>query len=132
MKMACLGGHFPVLICEDTRKDHEKCIAFSWKPNGIFVWTKDKSHWDDNGWPPLDKLKHDVFPKPPKEKLTKTRVVDNFLVIGQAVYLNVSYRFLQVGHRNPFLRSWLHYWPWSHLLEAPQSLEELSFSPSPL
>jgi hypothetical protein len=37
MRMACLGDHFLVFIGEDTKEDHERCIAFSWNPNGLFV-----------------------------------------------------------------------------------------------
>jgi hypothetical protein len=28
MRMACLGNHFPILIREDTKEDHERCNAF--------------------------------------------------------------------------------------------------------
>jgi hypothetical protein len=67
MKMACLGGHFPILISKNTREDHERCIAFSWNPNGFFLQTMDKFHQDDNGQQPLNKSKLKVFHE--KEKL---------------------------------------------------------------
>jgi hypothetical protein len=56
------------------------------------------------------------------------RMVDNFLMIGQCVYYNISCWFFQVGHQNPSSRSWPHNWPWSCLLEVPQIIEELFFS----
>jgi hypothetical protein len=40
MKMACLKGHFPILIEKDTKEDHERCITFLWNPNVLFVQPK--------------------------------------------------------------------------------------------
>jgi hypothetical protein len=39
--------------------------------------------------------------KPQNKNRGEMRMVDNFLMIGQCIYYNVSCRFLQVGHRNP-------------------------------
>jgi hypothetical protein len=44
MKMACLGGHFLILIYEDTKEDHEKNIVFSWNPDLLPDGAKEKSH----------------------------------------------------------------------------------------
>jgi len=43
MKMASSGGHFAILIHEDTEEDHERYITFLWNPNGLFVRAKDNS-----------------------------------------------------------------------------------------
>jgi hypothetical protein len=42
--MAHLGGHFLIIIREDTREDHEKNIAFSWNHDLLFNGGEDKSH----------------------------------------------------------------------------------------
>jgi hypothetical protein len=66
MRMACLGSHFLIFICEDTKEDHERCIAFLWNPKGLFVQTKDNSCQDDSGRQPFSKLKLDLL-KPLKK-----------------------------------------------------------------
>jgi hypothetical protein len=49
MKMACLGGHFLVIIPKDTKDDHEGNIAFSWNPNFPSNGGEDKSCLDGKG-----------------------------------------------------------------------------------
>ncbi len=70
MRMACSGGHVLVLIHDNTKEDHERCIAFLWNPNGLFVRTKNKSCKDDSGQQPPTESKPNVFLEPPKEKLS--------------------------------------------------------------
>jgi hypothetical protein len=66
-----------------------------------------------------------------KKNWAKTRMVDDFLVIGRGVYENVCYWFLQECHQNSSLRSWPHNWLWSCLLEAHNFLKICLF-PLPL
>jgi hypothetical protein len=68
MRMACLIGHLLVLIHEDIRENHKRCIAFLWNPNGLFVQAKDKSRQNDNGPRPLVELKPNIYFKALKEK----------------------------------------------------------------
>ncbi len=79
MKMACSGGHFPIFICEDTKEDHKKCIAFLWNPNGLLIRTRNNSYWDDNGQRPPSELKPNVLPKTPKENQVEMKMGDKFL-----------------------------------------------------
>ncbi len=78
MRMACLGGHFLIFICKDTKEDCERCIAFLWNPNGLFVRTKDNSCQDDSGRQPFSKLKPDVLLKPLKKNGPKQRWATTF------------------------------------------------------
>ncbi len=85
--MACSGSHFPILIHKDIKEDHERCIAFSWNPNGLFIQAKDKSCQkmtmaDDL----MSNQKLIISLNLRKKNQVGTRIVDDFLVIGQSVY----------------------------------------------
>jgi len=86
MKMACSGGHFPICICEDTKKDHERCITFCgiqmvflFEPETIFA---EMTMVDDllANWDLMISLKLQ------KKNRTKMKMGDDFLVTSQGVY----------------------------------------------
>lgn len=86
MKMACLGGHFPVRIREDTRETMRDAshfcgiqMAFLFEPKTILV---EMTMVDDL----LANRNLMISLKLQKKNWTKTRMGNNFLVTGQGVY----------------------------------------------
>ncbi len=67
MKMACLGGHFPILIHKDTREDHERNIGFSWNPNLFLNGGEDKLCQDGNGHRLCGKWNPNIIPNGAKD-----------------------------------------------------------------
>ncbi len=59
--MACSRGHFLVIICEDTKDDHEVNITFSWNPNFLPYGGEDKSCQNGRGQQLCGKWNPDIL-----------------------------------------------------------------------
>jgi hypothetical protein len=70
MKMACLRGHFLIIIRKDTGEDCEKNIAFSWNPDLLLDGAKDKLHQDGGGRQLCSKWNLDVLLDGTKDNLS--------------------------------------------------------------